>query len=69
MSRKGPVLIAGISLVVVCAGIRGLQTIKRPPKPAASADASSTQGKHNPFRSAVVELTFGRKSQLENGGC
>ena len=62
MSRKGPVLIAGIALLVVCAGIWGLQAMKRQTKPAAGADASSTQGKRNPFRSAVVELTFRSKS-------
>jgi hypothetical protein len=62
MSRKGPVLIAGITLVVICAGIWGLQAMKRQAKPIAAADASSTQVKHNPFRSAVVELTFRSKS-------
>jgi hypothetical protein len=62
MSRKGPVLIAGIALVVICAGIWGLQAMKRQAKPAAVAEASSTQVKHNPFRSAVVELTFRSKS-------
>lgn len=65
MSRKGPVLIAGIALVVLCAGIWELQAMKRQAKPTAAADASSTQVKHNPFRSAVVELTFRSKSLHE----
>jgi hypothetical protein len=33
MSRKGPVLIAGIALVVICVGIWGLQAMTRQPKP------------------------------------
>jgi hypothetical protein len=62
MSRKGPVLIAGIALVVTCVGIWGLQAMKRQPKPTAAVDASSTQVKRNPFRSAVVELKFWSRS-------
>jgi hypothetical protein len=66
MSRKGPLLIAGIALVVICAGIWGLQAMKRQPKPSAASDASSTQVKRNPFRSAVVELKF-RSRSLHDG--
>jgi hypothetical protein len=66
MSRKGPILIAGIALVVICGGIWGLQAMKRQPKPTAAAEASSTQAKRNPFRSAVVELKFWTRS-LHNG--
>lgn len=66
MSRKGPLLIAGIPLVVICAGIWGLQAMKRQPKPVAVASAASTQGQRNPFRSAVVELNFSNRS-LHNG--
>jgi hypothetical protein len=66
MSRKGPLLIAGIALVVICASIWGLQAMKRQPKPTAVGDASSTQVKRNPFRSAVVELKF-RSRSLHDG--
>jgi hypothetical protein len=66
MSRKGPVLIAGIALVAICVGICGLQAMKRQPQPTAAADASSTQVQRNPFRSAVVELKFWSRS-LNNG--
>ena len=62
MSRRGPLMIAGIALVVICAGIWGLQAMKRQPRPTAAADASSTQVKRNPFRSAVVELKFWSRS-------
>ncbi len=59
MSRKGPVLIAGIALVVTCAGVWGLRAMKRQPEPVAAAGTAPTQGKRNPFRSAVVELNSG----------
>jgi hypothetical protein len=63
---KRPVLIAGIALLVICAGIWGLQAMKRQRKPIAAASAASTQGQRNPFRSAVVELNFSNRS-LHNG--
>jgi hypothetical protein len=66
MSRKGPVLIAGIALVVICVGIWGLQAMNRQPKPTPATGASSAQVKPNPFRSAVVELKFWSRS-LHNG--
>jgi hypothetical protein len=62
MSCKGPVLIVGIALVVICVGIWGLQAMKRQPTPTAAADASSTHVKRNPLRSAVVELNFSNRS-------
>lgn len=66
MSHKGPLLIAGIALMAICAGIWGLQAIKRQPEPIAAASAASTQGQRTPFRSAVVELNFSNRS-LHNG--
>ena len=66
MSRKGPLLIAGIGLVVICAGIWGQQAMKRQPKSVAAASAASAQGQRSPFRSAVVELNFSNRS-LHNG--
>jgi hypothetical protein len=63
---KRPGLIAGIALLVICAGIWGLQAMKRQRKPIAAASAASTQGQRNPFRSAVVELNFSNRS-LHNG--
>jgi hypothetical protein len=65
MSRKGPLLIVGIALVV-CTGILGLQAMKRQPKPIAATGAAPKQGQRNPFRSAVVELNFSSRS-LHNG--
>ena len=40
---KRPVLIAGISLLVICAGIWGLQAMTRQGKPIVAASAASTQ--------------------------
>lgn len=62
MSRKGLLLIAGITVAVVCAGVLGLRTMKGQLKEAALAGAAPTQGKRSPFRSAVVELTFQSRS-------
>jgi hypothetical protein len=66
MSRKGPVLIAGIVLVVICAGIWGLRAMKRQAQPTPADDGSSTQVKRNPFRNAVVELKFSSRT-VHNG--
>jgi hypothetical protein len=65
MSKRS-ILIAGIALLVICAGLWGLQAMKRQPKPIAAASAASTQGQRTPFRSAVVELNFSNRS-LHNG--
>jgi hypothetical protein len=66
MSRNGPVLIAGIALVVISAGIWGMRAMKQQPKPTGADDASSTQVKRNPFRNAVVELKFSNRT-VHNG--
>jgi hypothetical protein len=65
MSRKGPLLVIGITLVV-CTGILGLLGMKRQPKPVAASGAAPTQAQRKPFRSAVVELNFSNRS-LHNG--
>jgi hypothetical protein len=57
-------LIAGIALVVICAGILGLRAMKR--QATSAVDASSTQVKRNPFQNAVVELKFSSRT-LHNG--
>ena len=66
MSRKGLLLIAGITVAVVCAGVLGLRTMKGQLKEAALAGAAPTQGKQSPFRSVVVELSLQSRS-LDDG--
>jgi hypothetical protein len=67
MSRMESLLaIAGIALVVVCAGMFGLRATKPQPLSARAVDAAAAQAKTQPFRSAVVELTF-RSRSLHDG--
>lgn len=63
---KRPVLIAGIAVLVICAGIWGVQATKRQPKPVAAAVVAAERRQRNPFRSAVVELNFSSRS-LQDG--
>ena len=58
-------ILAGLA-VVVCAVIFTLHTTKPQRLSDGAADTASAQAKHGPFRSAVVELTFLRRS-VSNG--
>ena len=57
MSRKGPVLIAGIALVAICVVIWGLQAMTRQPKPTAAAEQQNHH-KSAPWLRMVPEVTI-----------